>query len=451
MWRRTIVFFYRRDAFAVLSCLLLLLFRYDAVAASTEAQAAASGSTRERALVTSARPKIEVKTRARTATAALYTINDIGLPPLATYPVSSPVGFNDSGQIFGVALRNAKSDRASYIYDTDCLVWTGSRFIDLEASLVVQVCTPFAIGNADPNTGAYNVVGGFTDIHHAVRGYTDAFYATVAASGSFATVPYYDHSPAALYGVNAAGTAVGSSYSGGIDYAPIFMTAQPETLTFLQPSCATTSKACLAPIELLKTQTNGEPLASCAFGGCVINAGGTVVGFDPATTNYAVSIVGTSASPVELPLPIALGNFGYVVALNDADQLLYFTIGSTSASFVYDLNAGTTTPIPPIAGTSCAHYYPISINNLGKVLGFSSFCKQRPFYFTWDPINGTQDLDLELPANAYTIKPLGINDNGQILVSLGTSTGATHWGTLDPIAASAKTRNARSKEPLHAR
>jgi hypothetical protein len=443
------VFLYRREASAVLSCLLLILFGFAAVMASTHAPAApASDSLRERALV-SARPKIEITTRARSATTAVYTINDIGLPPAATYPSSSPVGFNDSGQIFGVALRSAKSNRASYDYDTDCLVWTGSRFIDLEPSLTVQQCTPFSIGNANPTSGAYNVVGGFTDIHHVVRGYTDAFYATVAASGSYKTEPYYDHSPAALYGVNAAGTATGSSFDHYIDAYPIFVTAEPEALTYLQPSCATTQAGCLEPIELLKTQANGEPLGPCAF--CAINARGTAVGFDPVTSEYAVSTVGAPSSLVELPLPIAPGDYGYVVALNDADQLVYFTIGSTSASFVYDLSAGTMTQVPPVAGTSCAHYYPISINNLGEVLGFSSFCKQRSFYYTWSAATGTRDLDLELPPNAYTIKPLGINDNGQILVSLGTAGGATHWGTLDPVAASAKTPHLRAKELHHAR
>ena len=450
LWRRTVVLFYRRDAFAVLSCLLLIRFECASVVASTQMQAAAGDSLREHALVTSARPTIDT-TRARSATTALYTIKDVGLPRETTYPSSSPVGFNNSGQIFGVALRSAKSNRASYDADTDCLVWTGSRFIDLEPSLAVQQCTPFSIGDADPKSGAYDVVGGFTDIHHAGRGYTDAFYATVAASGSYKTEPYYDHSPAALYGVNAAGMATGSSFDHYIDAYPIFVTAEPAALTYLQPSCATTSTGCLEPIELLKTQTNGEPLGPCAFGGCEINARGTVVGFDPVTSDYAVSTIGAPSSLVELPLPIAPGNFGYVVALNDANQLVYFTIGRTSASFVYNLNAGTTTPIPPVAGTSCAHYYPISINNLGEVLGFSSFCKQGSFYYTWSPVTGTQDLNLELPANAYTIKPLGINDNGQILVSLGTSGGATHWGTLDPVAAAAKTSHPRAKELHHAR
>ena len=399
-------------------------------------------------LGTSARPTISVHARTRSAVAAAYAIRDVGMPPVTTYPSSSPIGFNNSGQIFGVALRAAKSDRLSYRYDTDCLVWTGTRFIDLEASLTVQQCVPSAINGADAESGTYGVVGSFTDYRHVLNSSDDAFFASVTASGASTVAPYYDHSPAELYGINAAGTAVGYSYNTVNNYA-IFVTAPGRQLTFLQSSCGTTSTGCLATVEGLKPQTNGEPLRSCAFGGCTINASGTVLGVDGATSAYALFPLGAS-SPRDVPLYVQKGDFGFVVALNDANQIVYFSIGTPSATYLFNANSGTTTTVPPVAGTSCAHYYPISLNNLGKILGFSSFCKQKPFYYTWDPVNGTQELDLQIPASAYAIRPLGINDNGQILVSLGTSAGATHWGTLDPIAASVK-HHAQSKESYLAR
>ena len=165
-----------------------------------------------------ARPKIAVRTRAPSSAAATYTTHDIGVPPAGTYASSMPVGFNNSGQIFGEALRLAKSDRLSYASDTSCLAWTGTRFVDLEPSLVVQACVPYAMNSAGAN-GAFTVVGTVTDIYHAPLQLGPnipsggAFSSVIGAVGSPANEAYHDHSPAALYGVNAAGTAVGYSYN----------------------------------------------------------------------------------------------------------------------------------------------------------------------------------------------------------------------------------------------
>ncbi len=417
------------------------------VASWVAANAAPPGA---RAPLSERAPAIEVRGRPGAAAPPAYTIHDIGMPAPNTYPSSSPVGFNNTGQMFGVALRAAKSDRLSYLSDTDCLVWTGLKFVDVLGSLAVQTCTPYAI-NAANTGGAFTVVGAFTDIHHLVPQYyspnlfNDAFTATFASGGTFATVPFYSYSPAALYGINAAGTAVGNSYN-PIQSEGLFVTAPGETLSFLQPSCATTATGCLSAVEFLRKRSDGQPTGQCAFGGCTINSSGTVLGVDPDTSTYALYTNGVAGSKIDLPLTV--GKYGYVVALNDANQIAYFG-GPTAA--LYDAHAGTTTTIPPVAGTSCVYYTPISLNNAGTVLGFASDCKGKPFYFTWDAVHGTPNLGLQIPANAYTIKAFGINDRGQILVSLQTSAGATHWGTLDPAAASVTPPRARAKEQRRAR
>ena len=295
--------------------------------------------------------------------------------------------------------------------------------------------------------GAFTVVGAFNDIRHLPPAYSyanpydDAFTATIAGSGSFTTVPFYQYSPAALFGINAAGTAVGTSYN-PLQAEALMLTAPGERLVNLQSTCSA-DVGCIVALQFLLKRSDGQPTGQCAFGGCTINASGTVIGVDTSASTYALY---TDPAGSKVDLPLAVGKYGEIVALNDASQIAYF-IGSTA--LLYDAIAGTTTAIPPVAGTSCGYYTPVSLNNAGTVLGFASDCKSKAFYFTWNAARGTQDLNLQIPANAFTIKALGINDNGQILVSLRTSAGATHWGTLDPAGASATPRRAGAKEQRH--
>jgi hypothetical protein len=84
------------------------------------------------------------------------------------------------------------------------------------------------------------------------------------------------------------------------------------------------------------------------------------------------------------------------------------------------------------------------MNDAKEILGYTSRCAGRDFYWTWDPIDGTRSVNAALPASAFTVTPLGVNDLGQILVSLLPATGPAHWGTLDPPATPAA-RPARVK------
>ncbi len=394
-----------------------------------------------------ARPSIDVRTRSD-AIAATYAITDDGMPAAGTYSSSAPLGFNNTGQIYGIAARKAKADPTVGHIDQSCLLWTGSKYVDLAPSLIVTACSPYGMNSADPTAGTYTVVGSFRDDHHDG---TDAFSAHVDASGTSKLVPYYDHFPAALYGVNRGGTAVGYSFVRTDYYAfpgPMFVTAPPEFMNILQAGCVSFKSFCLDPLQLLPPsfQHDGEPLPQCPFGGCSINDSGNVLGYDGAYGNlqrhygssYGVYSIGsgslTSLYGLDSLSPV------FLVSMNNANQILYFRQTYVDpntypiSANLYDVATGAVTIIPPVAGTSCQHYFPISLNNAGAVLGFTSYCKQKAFYWTWDPVHGTQNLSAAIPVNAYSIKPLGINDNAQILVSLQTAAGATHWGTLDPLA-----------------
>jgi hypothetical protein len=394
------------------------------------------------------RPSLEIRTRSAVGPAS-FAITDDGMPAAGTYSSSAPVGFNNTGQIYGIGARKAKADPTVGHIDQSCLLWTGSKYVDLAPSLIVTACTPYSINSADAASGSYTVVGSFIDVHHYT---TDAFAAHLDASGISKLVPYYDHYPAALYGVNGSGTAVGYS-SIASDYklfpGPMFVTAPPELMNILQAGCFKLKQFCLEPLQLLnpKHRLYGEPSLQCAFGGCTINDGGTVFGSYDQPYQY----IGLYTPSAPVPFQALPYNFdpqngvNFFVSLNNANQLLYFQqqyINGATPVFAKIFNVATNvvTLIPPVAGTSCRHYFPISMNNAGAVLGFTSYCTRKAFYWTWDPVHGTQNLGAAIPVNAYSIKPLAINDNGQILVSLQTAAGVTHWGTLDPLTSGTSAR-----------
>ena len=409
-----------------------------------------------------ARPSIEVRTRSA-ATAAAYAITDDGMPPAGTYSSSAPLGFNNTGQIYGIAARKAKADPTVGHIDQSCLLWTGSKYVDLAPSLIVTSCTPYGINSASPAAGSYTVVGSFTDDHH---GAPDAFAVHVDSSGTSKLAPYYDHFPAALYGVNNSGTALGYSNL-DTDYklfpGPMFVTAPPELMNILQAGCVKEKSFCLEPLQLLRPSfhLDGEPLPQCPFGGCTINDGGNVlgvgynIGFGSSYGSYAVYSIGSSSLD-DLRTSLGIGP-NYLVSINDANRILFFQqtylapLNVPVSANVYDIATGNVTTIPPVAGTSCQHYFPISMNDAGEVLGFTSYCTRKAFYWTWDPVHGTQNLSAAIPVNAYSIKPLGVNDNAQILVSLQTAAGVTHWGTLDPLAPAAGARPGGLKKARDAR
>jgi len=390
------------------------------------------------------RPNIVVRANSRASSVAQYTLEDHGMPAANRYSSSSPLGFNDSGQIYGIAARKAKAVPAVGHVDQSCLVWTGAGFIDLEPSLTITNCSPYGMDSVDQATGSFSVVGAFSDIYDLRA--PDAFSASIGSSGVSKLVSYYNYYPSRLFGISSKGVADGYSYNAAAPQSyqydiggPMFVTVAPEAMVPLQPANCASPAVCLLPVQSISEhQLDGEPLPQCAFGGCTINASGVVLGFDSQRLQYAAAQSG-SAAPAQLLLTFFDGStYNFAVALNDAGQLLYFSEAldakHTVNAAIYDLASKTSLALPPVAGTNCAHYFPIAMNNAGEVLGYTSYCAQRDFYWTWDAVHGTQDISPAIPPNAYTITPLGINDVGQILASLGTATG-THWGTLDPPTA----------------
>jgi hypothetical protein len=350
----------------------------------------------------------------------MYTINDVGTPP-ATLTGSTPVAFNNSGQILGSAYQTKKKT-------DDCVLYTGSgTFADVSTPATDLECSPNGLSSADSN-GVLRFVGYLNTPYEQS---SIAFSGTYTVSTATATfTPYTANVPSLLSGVNVSGEAVGDAY-----YSPFsgFSTSEPlfvllpaaKTLTLAQPQCTTSKTGC----------SSGAAGNACPFGGCAINDGGTTLSRDLATGKPLTYIYGQSGSGKDLSIKPS-----NTPQINNAGQVVYDVYNSLSGlytTYIYATATSVTTTIPKIPGYPCS-YMPLSMSNNGQVLGTTS-CG---IYWTYDPVNGTQNLNTEIPTNSYQdVYPLGINDNGQILVALYTATGATHWGTLNPPAAAA--------HPLH--
>jgi hypothetical protein len=354
--------------------------------------------------------------------ATQYTIADVGAPsPSNVVVLEQPASFNNTGQIVGYAYNYQNGT-------SNCMAYTGSKWLRLNA-FSFRYCTPQSITNANPSTGTYEIVG-YGDPQNSVE--QNAFTATVVKSvAHFAD--FTGHAPSALYGVNNSGAAVGYSYynppKGFFESDPPFVESNGKFAP-LQPQCTTNQPLCMQDVE--SSWWDGD----CAFGGCSINDAGVVLGYGNNGSSYGYEIytVGQPSSGEILPMSY---DVSYVAGINDANQIAYsqYTYsGDTWSAWIYQVGASAPTSLGTIPGDSCSYEYVMGQNNNGQVLGYSGGCQNESYtYWTWDPVNGMVDLDAEIGQNSYSsITPYGINDNGQILVELETSTGHTHWGTLDP-------------------
>lgn len=125
------------------------------------------------------------------------------------------------------------------------------------------------------------------------------------------------------------------------------------------------------------------------------------------------------------------------VALNDAQQVLFNLYNQSSGyqATVYSITNGTTTAIPLPKHSSCTSNFGNSLNNEGEVLGETTNCSSSSDYvaWTWTAKGGLKVLSSELPSNTYeSIFPRGVNDAGQVLVTLVTQKGIWDWGILTP-------------------
>ncbi len=354
-----------------------------------------------------------------------YTIDDIGAPSRSSIELEEPTMFNNSGQIAG-AEYNRQNDIAS------CIAFTGSRWVRF-APPSLENCAPASMTNANPSSGAFSIVGAGYPAHIDNR----IAFATTISGNSVVFHTYRGNVPSELDGINNAGSAVGYSYyrpAGGFfeNYPPFVLNGK--RFHPLQPQCTTDEPLCMSDV------TTDASVGSCPFGGCAINDANVVFGDDyESGWFYEVYTLGQPGSGENLPLAY---NTTYPVGLNNNLQISYGDVSSGYyAAWQYQVGASAPISLGALPGSSCAEYYPLGQNNTGEVLGYAFDCvSQSPTYWTWDPVNGMQDLDIEIPPNSYeSITPYGVNDAGQVLVSLDSS-GTTHWGTLVPSGSAHRAR-----------
>lgn len=364
-----------------------------------------------------------------------YTIDDIG-GPYPAFANSFPVAFNNSGQFLGYGYSASKGVQT-------CIVYAAGKFVNASASSNDVACFPQGMSSQDSQGVARFVGYVATPFDEAPVG----FLGTVNAAGKAALTPFSAHSPSNLAGVNLGGQAIGSGH-----YVPVggFYSAYPQfvanagAISVAQPYCTTVAQYCASPVQ--------NTLSGCAFGGCSINDSGTVLAIDPSNgelMTYAPGAQRSGADYAAIPAAYLVGG----EQLNNAGQILYSAYDKAHAhiySYVYTASSGASSIVPAIAGSTCADYYGISLNNLGQILGYTGNCTNPndSIYWTWDPADGIQNLNAEIPSNSYSgIIPQGINDNGSILVSLIVPpAGLYDWGTLAPTPA-ARTHNRRRGSP----
>jgi hypothetical protein len=290
---------------------------------------------------------------------------------------------------------------------------------------VVLQLLPDVDTNSNPSTGSFTFVGYGGAVHDRAGA---AFTATVSGARAHLRV-FGSYDGSQLQGINNAGNAVGYAYyaprKGFFDNSPPFL-LHGNSFRPLQPQCTTDEPLCMNAVV-----TDNET-TYCPFGGCSLNDENVVLGYDyESDWFYEILPLGGSGSAQNLPIPY---DTTYPVGINNAMQIAYAEYVPSEGYEAWQYSVGSSQPVAlgTLPGSSCLEYYPISQSNTGEVLGYAFDCSGPATYWTWDPVNGMQDLDAAIPPNSYTnITPYGVNDAGQILVELDDS-GNTHWGTLVP-------------------
>ncbi len=380
-----------------------------------------------------------------------YTINDVGAPPNTTnYGPPGPLGFNNTGQMFGTADKKSKPHSAA-----DCFIYTDGAFIDPSSSTYVYKCSLFSINDANSNN-AFEVVGGLQNA-------TDPDEAGIVVnssktSRSLSVKQFGATDPrSGIVAVNASGTGYGYTYNNLTGNPPKTYSPSTKRYTVLQAACAVPGALQNGCMQSLSSQTSNNV---CPFGGCYINNGGVVLG----SGATAASLLGlfTLANGAYNDLPDSFtdssGNSYYINSGYPPDPQLtnYGLAGTASESgnfnsqfaVVYSF-AASGWSVLPVLPANCSTHNVLSFNNSGEVLGFDSNCPNSSpnIYWTWDAANGIAAVNI--PSNSYAaVQLLGVNDNGQLLATLQTTAGAYDWGTLNPVGGTSS--SARRKDLLKA-
>ena len=311
------------------------------------------------------------------------------------------------------------------------------------------------MNDAAVKSGEYEIVGSLTEPYSFV---SYAFAVVATNEGVLRAPIYYEHGPSTMIGVNASETSVAAAqYSRDTPYDPYYALGYDIIVDYSTQLYFSTVRAA-DPLTQVQVGSARAPAIHyliptypnvCPFGGCAINDRNEVLGFDYLTYAYPFYTLGNPSSLVHLPIqdqefdPSYGGANTGPVAFNNANQLLYMD-ATSNAAVVYNADTGVKTVIPVLAPgcPSPLTVEPISMNNKGEVLGFVSNCPS-PTYFTWDPQNGTQFLNAQIPSSPLTITPLGVNDAGQILIVLTSTSNVDTWGTLDPVTSTQTKGRAR--------
>lgn len=94
--------------------------------------------------------------------------------------------------------------------------------------------------------------------------------------------------------------------------------------------------------------------------------------------------------------------------------------------------------VVPVLDSACSFEYYLSMNNNGEILGRDQACADgtEP-YFTCDPVNGTQSIAVPSASGTFvSALPIAANDDGQVLITITTTSGAYNWGVLNPVSSS---------------
>jgi hypothetical protein len=395
-------------------------------------------------------PPLHLRPRAALASAPSYSILDYGSPSRASYTAGEPVAFNNTGQIVGAATD------VPYIQSSTCILFDGVRFRNITAATSVVNCQPMSINDLNLTTGALEVVGTVVSaFSFGSPGFDNGtFYADYKAfvskiapkANAVDTIIFAANDDSDLTGINAAGSAVGVGVNaldvpddgtGGLFH----LAPGSHTIAPLKTSCTTVASACDG--YLLQ-----EP---CAFGGCNITADGTIY------LNFEIVSPDGTARPFKLP-----DYEPYRPIINSAGELLYQDIPKDDARpatpiyysdvRLYSIATGLETKIPKLPGNTCDNYEPLSFNRAGTIIGYVGDCPTgtEPTYFIYDATNGTRDLIAMLPSGNAAIAPIGINDNGQILIGITLGDGSIDWGILQP-SATANGRRPATVRPVRER
>jgi hypothetical protein len=397
-------------------------------------------------------PLLHPARRGAIVTGQTYTIVDVGAPSSTKFTNATPVGFNNTGQMYGTAAANATAPGTG----PACLAYTGAAFIGLTSPTTIQGCQPAGI--SDAASGFFTIVA---SVQSFVNPNPSAFAATTRVNGrSTAAKPFASFPFSAIDGINGAGTIFGHSFNAafpqGAEAVPYYFSGSAPAA--LQPACVVPGNGQGNCLSLYEYQPSFGAYP-CPFGGCTIAPNGTLLVYDGSSGTYALSAP-LAAQWYDVPQTITDGN-GYANNFVDLQESNYGIlamdditspnlVGIATAAFVIGTTAWA---VVPSLATSCTEHVPLSENNAGEILGYDTACgvSTDAGYWTWDPVNGVQHLIMPASTTYSSALPLGVNDNGQILVALNLAAGGpVHWGTFNPVAAAKATsglQNRRGRKP----